>query len=185
VSNRETTPAGERLTPMMRALLQAADCFVSPEAIPHILLLAPLLPRAMPEGEAALAGLLQYGWLAAPSPNTALLTAKSRDFLATRHSDEEIRVIVVQAVCVTVSQLVEARDEVMLRLVEPHLRALADAWLPRGDRYAMALSLSMATYLDAVGSQDAARPYLERAKALDAALGASAAKAKRPWWAWW
>jgi hypothetical protein len=172
------------LTPMMRALLQAADCFLSPEPIPRILLLAPLLPRAQPEGQAAIAALLEQGWLSAPSPDTVLLTPASRDFLAARRSDDEIQVMVVQALCVTTSKLVEARDEATLHLVEPHLRALTDAWLPRGDRYALALSLALATYLNAFGSQEEASQYLERAKALDTAIGA-AAKAKRPWWAWW
>lgn len=170
---------------MMRALLQAADCFVSPEPIPHMLLLAPLVPRALPEGRAAIDALQEQGWLIIPAPGTALLTPKGRAFLATRHSDEEIQVMVVQGLCVTASKLVAERDEAALRGVEPHLRALADAWAPRGDRYALALSLAMATYLNAFAGPEEASPYLERARALDAALGAGAARAKRPWWAWW
>lgn len=182
-SDEQARAEGDPLTPLMRALLQAADCLVSPAPIPRILLLAPLVPRVMAEGQAALEALLQGGWLTAPSPDTVLLTQRSRDFLAAHRSDEPIQAMVVQGLCVAASKLVEARDEATLRLVEPHLRAMAEAWLPRGDRYALALSLAMATFLDAFGGADEARVYLERAKALDAALGA-AAKAKRPWWAW-
>lgn len=93
--------------------------------------------------------------------------------------------MVVQALCITVSRLVEARDAATLRLVEPHLRALNDAWQPCGDRYTMALSLAMATYLRAVGRESEASSYLERARTLDAMLGAGAVSVARPWWRWW
>ncbi|NTU83461.1 MAG: hypothetical protein HGA45_29510, partial [Chloroflexales bacterium] len=63
----------EHLTPTMRALLQIADCLVSPAPIPHALLLAPLLPHAAPGGPEALASLVRLGWLTLPMPNTARL----------------------------------------------------------------------------------------------------------------
>lgn len=170
---------GERLTPTMRALLQVADCFVSPAPIPHLLLLAPLAPHAMPEGPAALASLLRLGWITTPTPITALLTPQSRTFLATRHSEERLQITVVQALCTLMSTLMQARNEAMLRLVEPHLLALTDAWQPRNDHYTLALNLTSGTYLTIFGSAEAAAPYLERASALDAALGTSPAKPAR------
>ncbi|NTU79524.1 MAG: hypothetical protein HGA45_08995 [Chloroflexales bacterium] len=170
---------GERLTTTMRALLQVADCFVSQAPIPHLLLLAPLAPHAVPEGSAALASLLRLGWITTPTPITALLTSQSRAFLATRHSEEQIQITAVQALCTTVSTLMGARDEAMLRLVEPHLLALADAWQPRNDHYALALNLTAGTYLTAFGDAQRARPYMERASALDAVLGTSPARPTR------
>lgn len=169
----------EHLTPTMRALLQIADCLVSPEPIPHALLLAPLLPHAAPGGPEALASLVRLGWLTMPTLNTGLLTQQSRTFLATRPSEEPVRIAVVEALCATVSNLMQARDTATLRLVEPHLRALADAWQPRGDHYALILSLTTGTYLVIFGSAEAAAPYLERASALEAALGSSPPKPAR------
>ena len=170
---------GERLTPTMRAMLQVAACFVSPEPIPHALLLTPLLPHAAPEGPAALASLFQSGWLTAPSLTTVQLTPKSRTFLATSPSDEPVQRTVVQALCALVGQFMRERDEATLRLVEPHLLALADAWAPRGDTHALMLSLTVGTYLTLFGDDQRARPYLERASALDAALSTSASKPVR------
>ncbi|NNJ12875.1 hypothetical protein EKD04_021340 [Chloroflexales bacterium ZM16-3] len=174
---------GADLTPMMRALLQAADCFVSPAPIPDILLLAPLQPRARTHGQAALATLIRDGWLTAPTPGTVALTAQGRAFLASRHSDEPIQVMVVQALCITVNALTKAQDIATLQLVAPHLRALEEAWQPRNDRYTLALTLAMGSLLQACGQPEQARPYVERASALAAALG-SAAAPKRPWWRW-
>jgi hypothetical protein len=184
VSDEDESDEDADLTPTMQALLQAADCFVSPAPIPHILLLAPLTPRAAREGASAIAALHRLGWLTAPVPATALLTARSQAFLATRHSDETIRMMVVQALCITVSNLVEARDEATLRLVEPHLDALTNAWQSRNDRYALALNLAMGSYLNTFGGSDQASPYLERATALAGTLGAGPAKPRRPWWSW-
>jgi hypothetical protein len=173
------------LTPPMEALLQAADCFVSPEPIPHLLLLAPLQPSVRPAAQTALAALLQQGWLSAPVPATALLTAQSRAFLATRRSDAAIQTMVVQALCISVTQLIEAHDAATLALVAPHLLALADTWQERGDRYALTLSLAASTYLTTSGQVEQARPYLARATALDQALGLGLTRPRRRWWGWW
>lgn len=170
---------GERLTPTMRALLQVAECLVSPEPIPHALLLASLLPHAAPGGPDALASLVRLGWLTMPTPSTALLTRQSRAFLATRPSEEPVRIAVAEALCTTVATLMRARDTATLRLVEPHLRALTDAWQPRGDQYALILNLTTGTYLVVFGDAEAAAPYLERASALEAALGTSPPKSQR------
>ncbi len=171
-----------QLTPLMRALLQAADCLLSPEPIPVILLLAPLVPRAMAEGRAALALLKEGGWLVAVSPDSVELTAQSRAFLATRHSDEDIQAMVIQGLCLSATRLSEAHDEAMLRLVLPHLQALAEARYPRGDRYALDLSLAMSIALVACGSPEQAQIYLERARALDYALGTTVTRPRFRWW---
>lgn len=175
----ETTPEGddeydfldgERLTPTMRALLQVADCLVSPAPIPRILLVAPLAPHAAPEGQAAIAALLRLGWLAAPTSHTLQLTSQARTFLARRHSEEQTQITVVQALCNLFPQLIEQRDIVALKLLEPHLLALAQSWDHRDDHYALALNLTAGMYLNVFGSAEQARPYLDRAAALDAAL---------------
>ncbi|NTU83460.1 MAG: hypothetical protein HGA45_29505 [Chloroflexales bacterium] len=103
----------------------------------------------------------------------------SRAFLSTRPSEEPVRITVVEALCATVSNLIRARDMATLRLVEPHLRAMTDAWQPRGDHYALILSLKTGMYLTIFGSAEAATPYLERASALDAALGTNSPKPAR------
>lgn len=166
----------ERLTPTMRALLQIADCFVSHAPVPHLLLFAPLAPHAAPEGPAALASLSQMGWFSAPSLSTVQLTPKGRAFLATRHSEEGLQIMVVQTLCTTVSDLMGARDQGMLRLVEPHLLALTEAWQPRNDHYTLALNLTTGTYLTVFGEAQRGRPYLERATALDSVLKAGTPK---------
>jgi len=170
---------GERLTPTMRALLQIAACLVSPEPIPHALLLAPLLPHAAPGGPAALGSLERQGWLTMPTLNTALLTQQSQAFLATHPSEEAVQIAVVEALCATVANLMRSRDTATLRLVEPHLRALTDAWQPRGDKYALVLNLTTGTYLVIFGDTEAATPYLERASELEAALGTGSSKPAR------
>jgi hypothetical protein len=171
---------GERLTPAMRALLQIVACFVSPEPIPHALLLAPLLPHAAPEGPAALAALFQSGWLSAPTLITVQLTPKSRAFLATRPSDEPVQLAVVESLCTLVGNLMRARDEATLRLVEPHLLALTDAWQPRADHHALILSLTAGTYHALYGDSGAANVYMDRAIALEEALGERPAKPPKP-----
>lgn len=170
---------GERLTPTMRALLQIAACLVSPEPIPHVLLLAPLLPHAAPGGPAALASLERQGWLTMPTLNTALLTPQSQAFLATHPSDEAIQLKVVEALCATVGQLMRERDEATLRLMEPHLLALTDAWQPRADHYALILSLTAGTYLALYGDSGAANAYMDRAVALEEALSGNPSKPLR------
>ena len=170
---------GERLTPTMRALLQIAGCLVTPEPIPLALLIAPLAPHAGPGAPEALAALLQQGWLAAPSLTTAQFTSKSRTFLAAHPSEEPIQRTVIQALCGLVGRLMKERDEATLRLVEPHLCALADAKAPRGDDHALMLYLTVGTYHTLFGDTQRARVYLERASALDAALGGSQPKPPR------
>jgi hypothetical protein len=115
---------GADLTPMMRALLQAANCFISPAPIPDLLLLAPLQPRTRTHGQAARAALIRDGWLTAPTPGTVALTAQGRAFLASRHSDEPIQVMVVQALSITVDALAKAQDIATLQIVAPQLSAL-------------------------------------------------------------
>ena len=170
---------GERLTPTMRALLQIAGCLEHQAPIPLSLLIAPLAPHAGPGAPEALAALLEQGWLAAPSLTTAQLTPKSRTFLAAHPSGVPIQRTVIQALCGLVGQLMKERDEATLRLVEPHLLALADAWVIRGDEHALMLCLTAGTYLTLFGDAQQAHPYLERASALDAALGGSQPKPPR------
>ena len=161
---------GEWLTPIMRALLQIAGCLERQAPIPLALLFAPLAPHAAPGGPAALASLLQQGWLRAPALATVRLTPKSRAFLAAHPSEERAQHTVIRSLCGLVGQLMRERDEATMRLVEPHLLALADAWAVRGDEHALMLNLTAATYHTNFGDVHRARRYLERARALDAAL---------------
>lgn len=159
----------EALTPTMRALLHIAGCLESPEPIPHALLLAPLPPDAAPGGPAALAALLLTGWLKAPSQATVRLTPTSRAFLAASPPDEPMRLAVARAACLRVVALMAEADLATLDLMAPHLRALADAWEPRGDRHALSLCATAGMCLAAVGEGEAARGYLTRAGLLEAA----------------
>lgn len=162
----------ERLTPTMRALLQIAGCLESPEPIPHALLLAPLQPDTAPGGPAALASLLLTGWLRAPAQATVQLTPMSRAFLAATPPDEPTRLAVARAACLRVAALMGEGDVATLRLVAPHLLALADAWEPRGDRYALNLCATAGMCMAVFGEDEATRAYMARASALDAALAA-------------
>lgn len=161
---------GERLTPIMRALLQITGCLISLEPIPLALLFAPLAPHAAPRGPAALASLLQQGWLTAPSLATVQLTPKGRAFLAAHPSEERAQHTVIRSLCGLMGQLMRECDEATLRLVEPHLCVLADAWVVRGDEHALMLCMTAATYHTNFGDVHRARRYLEHARALDAAL---------------
>ena len=87
--------------------------------------------------------------------------------------------VLAGALCGLVGRLMKERDEATLRLVEPHLCALADAKAPRGDDHALMLYLTVGTYHTLVGDTQRARVYLERASALDAALGGSQPKPPR------
>lgn len=165
----------EALTPTMRALLQIAGCLVSPEPIPHALLLAPLPPDAAPGGPAALAALLLTGWLTAPSQGTVRLTKTSRAFLASSPPDEPTRLAVARAACLRVVALMAEADLATLDLLAPHLRALADAWEPRGDRHALNLIVTAGMCLAVLGEDEATRAYMARAGALEAALAAQSA----------
>ncbi|NTU79084.1 MAG: hypothetical protein HGA45_06735 [Chloroflexales bacterium] len=170
---------GEPLTPTMRALLQIAGCLEGHSPIPIALLIAPLPPHAASGGPVALASLLQQGCLTAPSLATVQLTPKGRVFLAAHPSEEPARRTVIQALCGLLGQLMRERDEATLRLVEPHLLTLADAWAAREDEHALMLCLGAGTYLTLFGDAQRARPYLDRAKELDAALGGSSPKLGR------
>ncbi|MFV9507865.1 MAG: hypothetical protein AB4911_25225 [Oscillochloridaceae bacterium umkhey_bin13] len=173
------------LTPLMQALLQAADCLVSPAPIPHLLLVAPLQPRVQPAAHAALSALHHEGWLSAPGPQLALLTAQSHAFLARQRSDEAIQTMVVQGLCLSVTRLIKARDATLLAQLAPHLLAMTAAWDPRSDRYAISLNLTTSTYLTSCGQTTEAQPYLERAIALDQALGLGMTRPPRRRWGWW
>lgn len=162
----------EALTPTMHALLQIAGCLESPEPIPYTLLLAPLKPNAAPGGPAALASLVLTGWLSAPAQATVQLTPTSRAFLATTPPDEPTRLVVAKAACLQVAALMGEGDVATLRLVAPHLLALADAWAPRGDRHALNLSLTAGMCMAVFGEAEATRASMARASALDAALAA-------------
>lgn len=161
---------GERLTPIMRALLQITGCLISLEPIPLALLFAPLAPHAAPGGPVALASLLQQGWLTAPTLATVEPTPKGRAFLAAHPSEEPARRTVIRSLCGLMGQLLHERDEATMRLVEPHLCELADAWTPRGDDLALMLNMAAASYHTKFGDVHRARRYLDRARALDAAL---------------
>lgn len=169
----------------MQALLQAADCLVSPEPIPHLLLVAPLQPKLHPAANAALSALHQDGWLSDAGPQLGLLTTQSRAFLAHQRSDEAIQTMVVQGLCLSVTRLIEARDSVRLDQVAPHLLAMTEAWNPRVDRYALTLNLTSSTYLTFCGQTAQAHPYLERAITLDQALGLGMTRPPRRRWGWW
>ena len=171
---------GERLTPTMRAMLQVAACLVSDAPIPHLVLLAPLASHAAPKGVESLASLIRLGWLTTPTATTTRLTRRSRTFLAVNPSEESTHRTVVQALCALVGQLMRERDEAALRLVEPHLCSMADAWASRGDQYALMLNLTAGTYLTLFGDAKRAALYLERAGALDAALNTSQSKPTKP-----
>lgn len=170
---------GEPLTPTMRALLQIAGCLERQAPIPLALLIAPLPPHAGPGAPEALVALGLGGWLSAPSLTTAQLTPKGRAFLAANPPEEPLQRTVIQALCGLLGEFMRERDEAMLRLVEPHLTALADAWAVRDDDHALMLCLGAGTYLTLFGNAARARPYLDRAKELDAAFGGSSPKPGR------
>jgi hypothetical protein len=171
---------GEPLTPTMRALLHIAGCLEGHSPIPIALLIAPLPPHAGPGAPKALVALGLGGWLSAPSLTAAQLTPKGRAFLAANPPEEPTQHMVIQALCGLLGQLMRERDEATLRLVEPHLLTLADAWAARDDEHALMLCLSAGTYLTLFGDAQRARPYLDRGMALDAALGTSRPKSAKP-----
>jgi hypothetical protein len=170
---------GEPLTPTMRALLQIAGCLERQAPIPLALLIAPLPPHAGPGAPEALVALGLGGWLLAPSLTTAQLTPKGRAFLVANPPEEPLQRTVIQALCGLLGEFMRERDEAMLRLVEPHLLTLANAWAVRDDDHALMLCLGAGTYLTLFGDAARARPYLDRAKELDAALGVSEPKPGR------
>lgn len=75
-----------------------------------------------------------------------------------------------RAACLRVVALMAEADVATLRLVAPHLRMMADAWEPRGDRHALNLCATAGMCLAALGEGEEARGYLARAGLLEAAL---------------
>jgi len=171
--------ADARLTPTMRAIIHVVDSFVAPEPVPIILVRAALRPGAVEQSADALNQLIALGWMMTPTTDTITFTALGTTFVAEHPTEDLTRIIVIQAVCHTVSEQLRARDFATLRHIAPHVHALTDAWQPRNDHYAEGLALTYGTYLGVIGEMTEARRYLNRAAELAEALGAAAPKPPR------
>jgi hypothetical protein len=171
--------ATSRLTPTMRAIIHVVDSFVALVPVPIILVQAALRPHAVEQSVDAIDQLIALGWMATPTHDTITFTPVGRAFVAEHPTEDRTRIIVIQAVCHTVSEQLRARDFTTLRQLAPHLHALTDAWQPRNDQYAEALALTYGTYLGIIGDMTQAKRYLDRAAELEDARGATAPPPRR------
>lgn len=171
--------ADARLTPTMRAIVHVVDSFVAPEPVPILLVRAALRPGAVAQSADAINQLTTLGWLRSPTTDMITFTSLGRAFVAEHPTEDLTHIIVIQALCYTVSDYIQARDVITLRQLAPHLHAFTDAWQPRNDHYAQGLALTYGTYLGITGNMTDARRYLQRAAALAEALGTVTPEAPR------